>query len=205
MIQPTSPSLGSLSWFCRRFFLILFNPVNEWRRAALEEISEGGLFKGYCVPLSLISPLLMAPFVLLPGFYLGRTMGLLSCIFIFGINLTLTRLYALIFEAMAIGFGGSCSRISSLKLSSYSLTPWIVSLGLFPFIRELSMLGLLWAFILFVIGTKQLVTIEINNRWKFIALSAFLCLLLLFLSNLFFAGVLGIIAGPGPIDPNVAG
>ncbi len=196
MTKTDSFKTGSLRWFCRRFLLLLISPIQEWKKASEEEISESSLFKSYTIRLSLLSPILMAPFVFMPNFYLGTAVGIVSCFFIFGINVALTHLYSVVFEAIAAGLGGTASRIQALKLSTYSLSPWFFMFGMFPILRETALVGLLWSFALFVIGSNHLVTIDPAKRWRFIALSAFLCLVLLFLSNLFFAGILGMIVGP---------
>src|SRR5215471_979529 len=113
---------------------ICLKPNAEWTVIAAETTSTSDLYKGYVVPLAVITP--AASFI--GGSIVGRTIpfvgsyrvpmvsGLLLAAFSFVMALISVFIISLIIDALAPTFGAQKNRAQALKVAAYSFTPaWV--------------------------------------------------------------------------------
>jgi predicted outer membrane lipoprotein len=114
----------------KRVVGILTDPIHEWRMIAAEQDDVESLYKGYILPLAAIPAVSMflglgiigAPFA---GRF-GIVTALTSAIWIYGTNLALPILGAMVVEKLAPRFRSSGTLIDALKLVAYASTPmWV--------------------------------------------------------------------------------
>lgn len=176
-------------------FHILSNPSSGWREASETSIKESDLFLHAIVPLSLAAPAIFLLLILQPDFYMPIWIGIICCIFIFGINLTLTHIFAVIYEQLANAMNGNCTRSQALLLATSFLSPWFILLALFPIIGVTALLGFFWGSFVFARGVLILKIVAKELYLKYVAASIFLSIVILLMANFFFVGVMSIFAG----------
>lgn len=182
--------------FLFRALKMLIQPSSEWTAIKAEQISSVELFKGYAIPLCLIPFAVSLPIVLHPDFYLSPVFGVIINLLIFSISLFLLHIVSVVVETLSTQMKAPCDRITAMKLSYYSATPALIMLALFPLLQGFSLLGFVWAFILFIAGTNTLLPIPSGSRFRFFSATALLTIAALFMLNLFVVGMITIIVGP---------
>lgn len=170
-------------------------PTDGWTEYATKEDSNSKIFTQLVIPLALIAPIVFLFFALQPGFHLPIWIGVFSCILVFGLNVAVAHIFAVIFEQLAIAMTGSCSRSQSLMLSISFLTPWFILFALFPFIGPAALLGLIWGSYVFSKGVAVLRIVSTEQQRKFCAVGILMAIVVLLMANFFFVGFMSVFAG----------
>jgi hypothetical protein len=142
----------------KRVVGILTDPIHEWRAIASEQDDVESIYKGYIMPLAAIPAIAMflglgvigAPFY---GRF-GIVMALTSAIWIYGTNLALPILGAMVVEKLAPRFRSTGTLVDGLKLVAYASTPmWVGGvLYLVLYIAPLVLIAALYAVYLLYVG-----------------------------------------------------
>ena len=155
----TEQGAGGGGWLQQRIKNILFTPVQEWDRIAVEDATVRSLYLRYACILAAIGPIAG----LIGGQVFGRQgffltvhppliRSILSALVGYGLNLAGVYVLALVIDVMAPSFGGTRSRIQALKVSVYSWTAsWLFAIfQLVPPVSALSIIGVYSLYLMYL-------------------------------------------------------
>lgn len=174
-IPPPPPAGGSPN-LVTRAVNILTKPSDEWRVAAGEASSIGGLIGGYAAIFALIAPLAMTLGVAIGGgfsygFNFGYLVKLLLIIYV--VALATPVLLGFIIDALTTNLGGQKNSVQAMKLAVYSGTAfWLAAVVLIlPDIWWLWYLGIAYGGYLLWVGVPILLRVAPDKAPIFVAAS----------------------------------
>lgn len=192
----------NFSKLIERVRLILTTPKTEWPVIAAEPATVGGLYTGYILLLSAITPLCTFLKTTLIGYnplglgayHVGVTAGIGMALVQYVLSLVLVYVVALIIDALAPTFGGQKDRIQALKTAAYSYTAaWIAGFGmLLPWLGfVIGLVGAVYSIYLLYLGLPHTMKAPPDKAAGYTAVTIVVAIVLGWIVGLVSAGVMG--------------
>lgn len=161
IIEPGTASAGLIA----RVRALLTKPNETWGVIADEPATEGGLFRGYVIPLAAIPAVAGTVGLIVFGvgalgfsFRPSPLWAVMSGLLGFAMSLLMVWLSARVINALAPNFGGTTDPTRAAKVAAYSPTAYWVSgiVTLFPMLGVLALVGAVWSLLLLHKGLGRL-------------------------------------------------
>jgi hypothetical protein len=177
---------------------ILFSPTNEWKIIAKEDKSPALVFKGYLLPLSVISVItcyigygIVGSNQGMFGLVATAELGYRYAAFSFFNLITGPFITAFIIAIIASFFNTKRSYNRTFRLVAYSYTPALVA-SLFyivPVLSPIVILAGLYGLYLFYLGLKPMTNVPDENKTPFLAVSILTTMVVYFVISIIMASI----------------